>query len=51
MLAGHKLGAVEKLGEIGLGIIHYWGTRKRPFLRLLPPADFLINNLHHLAVL
>lgn len=51
VLAGHKLRAVEKLGEIGLGIIHYWGTRKRPLLWLLPPPDFLINHLHHLAVL
>lgn len=51
VLAGYKLRAVEKLGEISLGIIHYWRTRKRPFLWLLPPADFLINNLYHLAVL
>lgn len=51
MLAGHKLRAVEKLREIGLGIIHNWGTRKRPFLRLLPPANFLIDDLHHFAVL
>lgn len=51
VLAWHKLWAIEKLGEISLGIIHYWGTRKRPLLWLLPPADFLFNDLHHLAVL
>ena len=48
--AGDELGAVDELGEVGVGVVWHSQTRERPLLRLLFPPNLHVDDLHLLAV-
>lgn len=50
-LSGDKLGAVDELREVGVGLVEQAQARQGPLLRVHLPPDLHVDHLHLLAVL
>lgn len=50
-LSGDKLGAVDELREVGVGLVGQAQARQGPLLRVHLPPDLHVDHLHLLAVL
>lgn len=50
-LSRDKLGAVDELGEVGVGVVRHVQARERPLLGVHLPTDLHVDHLHVLAVL